>query len=59
VVDGVLQLAMVGVVPHGDGLLGSVSHIIAARCSEGWPRVPANHVGPMEDHHDGPVLHPP
>jgi hypothetical protein len=33
-VDGVLQLVVLSVVPCGDGLSGSVSHIIIARCSE-------------------------
>jgi hypothetical protein len=35
VVDGVLHLAVVGVVPRGGGLPGSVGHNIVAGCSKG------------------------
>jgi hypothetical protein len=58
VVDGVLQIAVVGATPHSDGLPGSISHNITTTCSEGWPHVPTDDVEPVEDHHDGPVLHP-
>jgi hypothetical protein len=59
VIDGVLQLAVMSAIPIGDGLPSSASHNITARCSECWLGVPANHIGPMEDLHNGPVLKPP
>jgi hypothetical protein len=34
-VDGVLHLAVVGVLPRGGGLPGSVGHNIVAGCSKG------------------------
>jgi hypothetical protein len=54
-----MQLALVATAPRSDGLLGGVSHNIAIGCSEGCPLVPADHLGLVEDLHDGPILHPP
>jgi hypothetical protein len=45
--------------PRGDGLSGSVSHIVTMRCSKSWPLVPAEDSGPEEDLCDGLELHPP
>jgi hypothetical protein len=45
--------------PRGDGLLGGISHSITVRCPVGWPHVPADDIGPLEDFHDGPKLHQP
>jgi hypothetical protein len=50
---------MVAMTPGGDGLLGGINHNIAVRCLEDWPCVLANHLGPVEDIHDGSELHPP
>jgi hypothetical protein len=59
VVNRVLQLATVTTTPRGDGLSGDVSQNIAIRCSIGWPCVPADHLGPLEDLHDNLEFHPP
>jgi hypothetical protein len=58
-VDGVLQPALVATDPRSDGLLGSVSHDVIARCSESWPLVPAEDPGPEEDLTDGHEFHAP
>jgi hypothetical protein len=57
VVDGVLQLDVVVTAPGGDGLPGGVSHNIVVRCPISWTCVPADHLGPMEDLHNGLELH--
>jgi hypothetical protein len=54
----VIHLVLVVTAPRGDGLLGSISHSIIARCLEGWPLVPADHPGPREDLCYGPILIP-
>jgi hypothetical protein len=58
VVDEVLHLASVATTPRGDGLPGYVSHNITIRCPVGWPRMPVDHLGPVQDLHDGMELHP-
>jgi hypothetical protein len=59
VVDRVLWLVLVATDPRSDSLSGSVSHNIAARCSEGCPLVPAKDPRPGEDLYDGLELHLP
>jgi hypothetical protein len=58
-VDGVLQLVLIAMTPRSDSLPGDVSHSIATRCSEGWPLVPADDLGPGEDLYGGLEFHPP
>jgi hypothetical protein len=41
---------------RGDGLPDSINHNIIARCSKGWPLVPADHPAFGEDLCYGPVL---
>jgi hypothetical protein len=47
-VDGLLQLTRVVTDPLSDGLLGGVSHSVAARCFECWPLVPTEDFDPRK-----------
>jgi hypothetical protein len=49
VVDGILQLIQVVMASRADSLPGGISHSITNTCSEGWPLVPIEDLGPGED----------
>jgi hypothetical protein len=59
VVDRVLQPTLVATDPRGDGLLGSISHSVAARGPESWSLVSAEDSRSEEDLSNGFELHPP
>jgi hypothetical protein len=58
-VDGVLQSTLIATDPRGDGLLGGMSHNIAARHFESYSLVSAEDSGPEEDLCDNFELNPP
>jgi hypothetical protein len=55
----VLQFILVVMALRSDGMLGSISHNITDRCSEGWPLVPAEDPRPIEDPYNFLEFHPP